>query len=160
MKENTVENGFSIAYKWISDKWKCGCLCMSLWAYFVLCIIIFGCMGIWFELAFKSSLPIAILSSSYAIAGTSSADFIFIEQQNCIRSIPIYVGVFIIIFSVVFSMVNSGWIQYPTAIISLIVSSAMWFLVNAGKIKDVDPQNSSGGDVHKPLQGKTDDAML
>lgn len=160
MMENSTENGFLISYQWLSDKWRSGCLCMSLWAYFVLCIILFGCMGIWCEIVFKSSLPIAILSSSYAIAGASSADFIFIEQKNCIRSIPIYVGAFIAVLSLIFCVLNYSWIQYITAIISLIVASAMWFLVNAGKIKDIDPQDSMGGDVHNPFSGKSNDAKM
>ena len=160
MTGNSTENGFMISYQWLSDKWKCGYLCMSLWAYFFLCIIVFGCMGIWCEIAFKSSLPIAILSSSYAIAGASSADFIFIEQKNCIRSIPIYVGAFIALLSLIFCLFRCSWIQYPTAIISLIIASAMWFLINAGKIKDIDPQNSVGGDVHNPFSGKSNDAKL
>ena len=165
MEDKQIINGFRLVCDWLSDKWRRGRFCFSLWAYSVICLVLCGGMGILFEIFFKrnpdfiANIAITVLSSSWAIAGASSADFIFLEKDNYIRSIPIFICSVILILSVVVFKCSVIW-QILAAILTFLVSGAMWFLSNADKIKDIDPQNSIGGNVHKDLSGKTCDAKM
>ena len=160
MEQNQTLNGFKLIWDWISSKWRCGCLCVSLWTYLVACVFVLGGMGIWFEIFCDqrtniwSNIAIAMLSSSWAIAGTASVDLIFTEKENYVICIPIALAVFIGLLSLVV-LKSCIFFQFCAAILTFFLSGMMCFLVNAGKIKDVNPSNSSGGDVNKSLSGNT-----
>ena len=160
MEQNQSLNGFKLIKDWISTKWKCGCLCVSLWTYLIACVFVLGGMGIWFEIFCDprtniwSNIAIAMLSSSWAIAGTASVDLIFSEKENYIICIPITLAVVIGLLSIVV-LKCCILSQICAAILTFFLAGMICFLVNAGKIKDVNPQNSSGGDVHNALSGNT-----
>ena len=160
MEQNQSLNGFKLIKDWISTKWKCGCLCVSLWTYLIACVFVLGGMGIWFEIFCDprtniwSNIAIAMLSSSWAIAGTASVDLIFSEKENYIICIPITLAVVIGLLSIVV-LKCCILSQICAAILTFFFAGMICFLVNAGKIKDVNPPNRSGGDVQNALSGNT-----
>ena len=160
MEQDYSLNGFKLIKDWFCTKWECGYLCASLWTYLIACVFFLGGMGIWFEIFcvprtnICSNIAIAMLSSSWAIAGTASVDLIFSEKDNYIICIPITLVVVLGLLSIVV-LKCCIFFQFCAAILTFFLSGMICFLVNAGKIKDVNPQNSSGGDVHNALSGNT-----
>lgn len=102
----------------------------------------------------------SVLSSSWAIAGASSADFIYTEKDNYIRSIPVFIGVALGVFSLIVFLASCIFFRGIAAVISISLAGAMWFIINAGKIRDVNSLDSVGGDVKKELTGKTTDVRM
>ncbi len=160
MEQDYSLNGFKLIKDWFCTKWDADTFALLFGLILLLVYFFLGGMGIWFEIFcvprtnICSNIAIAMLSSSWAIAGTASVDLIFSEKDNYIICIPITLVVVIGLLSIVV-LKCCIFFQFCAAILTFFLSGMICFLVNAGKIKDVNPQNSSGGDVHNALSGNT-----
>ena len=83
----------------------------------------------------------------------------FTEKENYIICIPITLAVLIGLLSIVV-LKCCIFSQICAAMLTFFLSGMICFLVNAGKIKDVNPLNSSGGDVNNTLSGNTNGVRI
>ena len=151
-------NGFKLIKDWSCLQLSKAVGCASLWAYFLLAVVLFGCIGIWIAVGhrfypgflLRNELLLAILAAAWAISGASCADFLFGDRENFVRSIPIFSAILLLVTSFASIFI----FEYFFAMLSFLIASILWFLANAEKLKDVNnPLASVGGDANLKPSG-------
>ena len=151
--------------EWFSQKTSKAFSSLSLWGYYLLAIVVFGNIGLWIawghvfhpDVLARGEALLAVISTIWALLGSSCADIVFSDEEKCIRAIPIFFA-FLLIITTILALFPYRCMQYMFSFISFTIASFLWFLVNADKLKyNPNPMGNGAAPSGENHGVKTDD---